>query len=122
MSDSKAQALWKQVRPGRDQFIGVGIVVAFVAMAMGCQALTEGGPDEGSAPGARDACEQFVDKRLKSPGSADYNLVATQDGTLWTVTGTVDSENSFGASLRSTVRCSLRYRVGSYRSLLVEVE
>lgn len=122
MSDSKAQALWKQVRPGRDQFIGVGIVVAFVAMAMGCQALTEGGPDEGSAPGARDACEQFVDKRLKSPGSADYNLTATNVGTRWTVVGTVDSENSFGASLRSRVECVMESGGADYTATSVTVE
>lgn len=119
MSDSKASVVREALMPAVKVTAGMALFFGFL---VGCQALGEDGPDEGSAPGARDACEQFVDKRLKSPGSADYNLVATQDGTLWTVTGTVDSENSFGASLRSTVRCSLRYGVDSYRSLLVEVE
>lgn len=121
MSESKARALWKQVRPGRDQFVGVGIVVAFVAVLMGCQALGDDGPNEGNAPGARDACEQFADQRLKAPGSADYDLTATNDGKVWTVTGTVDSDNSFGASLRSQVECVMRYSADAYHPTSITV-
>lgn len=62
---------------------------------------------------ARSDCEDYVDARLKAPASADYELVATQDGEQWTVTGTVDSENSFGAQVRSEVVCKLHYEDGS---------
>src|SRR5690349_16527224 len=45
-------------------------------------------------------CEGFVDKRLKAPATADYDLSATKSGGKWEVVGTVDSENSFGAKIR----------------------
>lgn len=58
---------------------------------------------------ARSQCEGFVDKRLKAPATADYDLDATQIGEEWHVSGTVDSENGFGALVRSRVRCVLHF-------------
>ena len=52
-------------------------------------------------------CEGFAGKRLKSPASAEYDLTATRDGGQWVVTGTVDSQNGFGAMIRSNVECRI---------------
>lgn len=54
--------------------------------------------------------EEAVRVNLKSPASADFNGAdrrVTHDGCLYTVRGTVDAQNSFGALLRSSyrVRC-----------------
>jgi len=57
---------------------------------------------------AEQQCKRFIDQRIKSPGSADYALDTTGGPVTFTSTGTVDSENSFGASIRNTVTCTLR--------------
>lgn len=52
-------------------------------------------------------CEDRVKERLKAPSTAKFdNEEATGSGT-WTVTGTVDSENSFGATLRASFQCTV---------------
>lgn len=65
--------------------------------------------DPNNASEAEAQCEGFADSRLKSPATADYDLAATGDAGGWTVTGTVDSENGFGANVRSAVRCELHF-------------
>jgi hypothetical protein len=54
-------------------------------------------------------CEGFAGKRLKAPSTADFDLSASREGPGWVVTGTVDAENSFGASLRSDIMCRLHF-------------
>lgn len=53
-------------------------------------------------------CEARIDKLLKSPSTADYDSQTKASGSnTWTVTGTVDSENSFGATVRSSYQCTV---------------
>ena len=58
-------------------------------------------------------CKQMVKDRLKSPSSAEFSGVG-YDGTspVWTVTGAVDAENSFGAKLRLNWRCVVEINGG----------
>lgn len=59
---------------------------------------------------AEAACMVAVNAQLKAPATADYSaLSTTHNGNAWKVVGTVDSENSFGAKLRSTFGCALTY-------------
>lgn len=51
--------------------------------------------------------EQFIAKRLKAPSTADYDLTVSGGPDTYVVSGTVDSENSFGAKLRSNVTCEV---------------
>jgi hypothetical protein len=51
------------------------------------------------------ACEASITDMLKSPGSAEFDTSASEVSSSWTVTGTVDSQNGFGALLRSEFRC-----------------
>lgn len=59
---------------------------------------------------ARFVCEEWVKERLKAPATAEFT-----DGTVsgspsgYTITGTVDSENGFGAMLRGDWSCEIRY-------------
>lgn len=85
-----------------------------------------GGDDEddgGGEYGARDVCEQFVKDRLKSPSSADFSdTQTTGSGDHWTVTGSVDSENSFGAMIRNTYVCEVEHTSGdNWRAVSVDV-
>jgi hypothetical protein len=52
-------------------------------------------------------CEARISKLLKAPATANFDSSTTTDGTGWTVTGTVDSENSFGANVRSDYQCTV---------------
>ena len=52
-------------------------------------------------------CQEAVKKELKSPSTASFQeTTATGDGT-WAVTGSVDSENGFGATVRPNFTCSV---------------
>ena len=82
-----------------------GIVLSLISNSGG----GDGGADQ---YGAQVMCENFVKDRLKSPDSADFSNETTTMGvndTLWEVSGDVDAENSFGASLRSHFTCVVRY-------------
>jgi hypothetical protein len=55
------------------------------------------------------ACEEFVKGYLKAPATAtfaDVEASAIGDGHTWEVLGGVDSENSYGALVRSTFSCT----------------
>lgn len=65
---------------------------------------------------AFEVCKDFVKDRLKSPGSATFRNQFEDDGEVvvtgsgrgpYTIVSTVDSENSFGASLRSRFTCTV---------------
>lgn len=54
-------------------------------------------------------CQEQVKERLKSPSTADFSDVeVSADGDLYTVSGVVDAENSFGAKTRSSWTCTAR--------------
>jgi hypothetical protein len=65
--------------------------------------------------GAFNVCTQFVEQRLKAPGTAkfrnfyqdDGEVTVTQAGDVFTVVSSVDSENGFGASLRTEFTCTV---------------
>ena len=63
---------------------------------------------------------EFVRAGLKSPTTADFGRISThQQYTIegkpntWEVRGHVDSQNSFGAMIRSNYTCQLEYVSGS---------
>lgn len=39
----------------------------------------------------------------------ELTLSAARDGSGWVVTGTVDSENSFGALVRNDIMCAIHF-------------
>lgn len=86
---------------------------AFTAAALlALTACGSGEPADGIE--ATIMCEKFVKQRLKSPGSADFSgasdtTVTTISGSApwkYRVAGHVDSDNSFGASVRNTYDCT----------------
>jgi len=52
-------------------------------------------------------CEDRVKSLLKAPATAQFNSEASGYGT-WKVTGSVDSQNSFGAMVRSYFQCTVK--------------
>ena len=93
-----------------------GIVGAlwFVSASLG----TRGGAisSQPNAIGAWVDCKSFVTKSLKSPSTAVFPVsnepgvsIHTLTNGHWVVVGYVDAQNSFGAPLRQTFGCELRY-------------
>lgn len=74
-----------------------------------CSSTPDDGRDE---IGAGVMCEQFIEERLVSPGSAEFQpageYVVSGSGSEYVVSGHVDSDNAFGASLRSDFVCTIR--------------
>lgn len=56
-------------------------------------------------------CKESVTNQLTSPSSAKFSDVNTTkvSDTSWTSSGTVDSQNGYGAMLRSTWTCTASY-------------
>lgn len=76
---------------------------------------------------AKFACRGFVEKSLKSPATAEFQnynkFAANQDSgsnNYW-VSGYVDSQNSFGAMIRTNFACELK-RSDSGQWLLVSLK
>ncbi|MEW9530692.1 hypothetical protein [Microbispora sp. NPDC049125] len=94
------------------------ITVTACAAAVLLAALTacSGGPAKPDGITASIMCERFVKDRLKAPGNADFGGAA--DTEVTTVSGVkpwqykvrsyVDSENSFGAKIRTTYVCDIK--------------
>jgi hypothetical protein len=85
--------------------IGAAIIAVVAAGALG-------DPDPEDA--VKDACQSSVESRLKAPSSADFGgQIATDDGGgSWTVEGSVDAQNSFGAMMRTDYTCTVDYNDG----------
>lgn len=72
--------------------------------------------------GAHSAAEAFVTESLKSPASAKFPSIvhwsitrSKKDKAEWLVSSYVDSQNSFGADLRTTFVVILRHKGGDPR-------
>lgn len=77
-------------------------ITAGVIAFAGCSVDTS---DDAGYDAKRVCQEEFISERLKAPSTADYDLDVTGGPVTYTVSGTVDSENSYGAKLRSDVTC-----------------
>lgn len=113
-------------KPPLSWFAKFMIATPFVLVVAGVMGYfsTQGqmDPDRGNSDvAAIYACEDAVAQNLKSPASADFNSSASGGGP-WVVQGTVDSENSFGALLRSSFECSVTIRDGSAQTTVVRIE
>lgn len=79
--------------------LGIGVFVA--AMSGGTEEY-----DMNNELEAVSQCEARIEQQLKAPSTAEFNSSGTGNGT-WTVTGTVDAENGFGAKIRSSYQCTV---------------
>lgn len=53
------------------------------------------------------ACESEVKANLKAPSTASFSSTASGGDGQFTVTGTVDAQNGFGATVRNSFECSV---------------
>ena len=88
-----------------------GLVIGLPAACVAAVSLSGGDEWEPTAIEARLICEEWVRGRLVSPSTAAFNDGATAGGpTAYTVTGTVDSENALGGTVRTDWTCDAEYR------------
>lgn len=89
-----------------------GIIIAIIAVvALLVWRSGQEEPDVDLNGDAKRVCqEEFIPKRLKAPATAEFSGVSvTTAGDTYTVTGSVDSQNSFGALVRSSFACVVRH-------------
>lgn len=93
---------------------GVGVAAFAIVLAL---MFAGGGGNE--QRDVTDACEAAVEVRLKAPSTADFDTTATESSPdRWTVSGTVDAENSFGAKVRSSFSCRVAWVPSSKEAVL----
>ena len=97
----------------RKVWIGGGL---FVLMGCLCAIGQNISPGASSA-GAQHACEQFTSDRLKAPSTAQFTgVTASKTGDkTYRVTGGVDSQNSFGATVRTEFSCQVKHEGDGWR-------
>ena len=91
-----------------------GCLLLVGLLALGGYGLAQcGGDDEPSESlmqiQAVDQCKDWVKEKLKAPATADFSGERVSgSGGDYTIAGAVDSENSFGAKIRSTWVCTIK--------------
>ena len=87
-------------------------IVSVLVIGVSCGVVgAQGAGDDGvSDYSVQKQCQRWVDEKLKAPDTAKYSqqLVVANGENSWTVTGAVDAENSFGASIRGSWQCAIR--------------
>jgi hypothetical protein len=113
----------KQPMGGFTKFLIASPFILAAAVGLGLlNSSLQSNPDRGNNEfAAAIACEDVVEKQLKSPASAEFSSVATGGGP-WTVQGTVDSQNSFGALVRTTYECTVTIVDGGSTTSVTRLE
>jgi len=99
--ESSKKTPWGKILPA-----AIGIAIA-IALGVSHSGGSKAGTQYATNGDARHACETFVKSNLKSPSAARFSDEDVSNvGITYTVTGAVDSQNSFGASIRNTFTCT----------------
>jgi hypothetical protein len=106
-----------------EYFIGAGaigvLLLAFVANGRGASHPPKPAPTPGDA---HLICQQFVKDRLRSPSTAKFadlnDVKAFKEAGHFTVLGYGDSQNGFGAQVRTRYTCSVEPTTGDKWRLL----
>lgn len=91
--------------------IGIAVVALAVCGLCGWGMNAKDSPAQADPSGdAKRVCqEEFIPKRLKAPRTAEFaDVSVTNDGDAYTVSGSVDAQNGFGALIRSSFTCVVR--------------
>lgn len=96
------------------------LVLAALLGLAGC-----GESETGLEVGAYRACERAVETQLRAPSTADYSGFSgsevTSSGDDFHVSGHVDSENGFGAQVRSSFTCVLEHAGDNWELVSINV-
>lgn len=88
----------------------VAVIVALACWAGSRSNSREPDAEDLKRDAERTCREDFIPVRLKAPATADFSgVTVVANGATYTVTGQVDSQNSFGAQVRATFSCVVRH-------------
>lgn len=88
--------------------VGVAIVLTVIFSIVGAMNANRPPSEDDVRASAQLNCEDIVKNSLKSPSTANFsNEEVTGTSGQYTVTGDVDSQNSFGATLRDHFVCDV---------------
>lgn len=106
----------KKIDPKRAGLAGLLllIIVVSVVLIFSSNSGTKAPKPEHSKAAAWTMMEEFVKARLKSPASAKFpwyseDLVKDLGNGRYVISAYVDSQNSFGAMLRTNFVCTVKY-------------
>ena len=103
-------------------WFAVSLVLAIVVMLVAVFAYKAHANASSPAHEATVTCERAVLAQLKSPATAHFGgASASPEADSWIVTGYVDSQNGFGAVLRSNWTCPTTYTGGTWTLGQVDV-
>ena len=96
------------------------VITSIVMLLSSCyvprQESTPDTPDNQSTTMAYVMTQQLVTNQLKSPSSAKFpyssDVSVKRDGVGWTIVGYVDSQNGFGAMIRTKYLAKVEYLGG----------
>ena len=98
-----------------------GVVFVMSLCSMQTSVPTSSKPTPPQAPTGSQAhiiCQNFVKTRLKAPSTADFAMFDYAAQALpnraFRVKSYVDSQNSFGAQIRTNYTCQVRYKAGNW--------
>lgn len=106
---------------------GIGTVIAAAGMMVAGKALYERDPQPSYASAWR-ACVGFVTERLRAPSTAQFNpdgeaetvrIPGTSD---YSVSTWVDSQNGFGAMIRTEFDCTVNWGGRGYRLITLSID
>jgi hypothetical protein len=108
-------------RMGCGGLLILAVIVSLVSWLIGALGDDDTSSADNLDHGAFDVCTQFVKDRLRAPATAEFRNFFQNDGEVmvthtagtYTVRSTVDSENGFGASIRSDFTCKVRHVSGT---------
>lgn len=104
----EAEAARKKAENASANRWAVGIVLAVLVVAglCGLKISSKDSPEDPSGDAKRVCQEEFIPKRLKAPKTAEFSgVTVTETAGTYTVTGSVDAQNTFGALVRSSFTC-----------------
>lgn len=91
----------------------LALISYIVVMAVNHEPSPDRERDTGSATAAVLACQDFVEQSLRAPATAEFPPISeasvSRSGSEWIVSSHVDSENGFGAFVRTNWTCEARY-------------
>ena len=96
-------------------FTWIVIILVTLILVLCGIVINQGGGNSNPSTMASIQCENFVKNNLKSPSTANFPnlpMITDKGNGTFEVTGYVDAENSFGATLRNFFICDIHYTGG----------
>lgn len=101
-----------------NSFLILVTIFILILIYRSCNSSSESSSKEDMSSSAYIISQDFVKQKLKSPSTADFPYLDYQSDCIadntWKVLSYVDSENIFGANIRTYFKVTLKYNGGEW--------